>query len=310
MPRLFAFLIAFLASVISAHAASVNAYVRDVVATLYLPAERSRECGDLLKKSLGQSISSESLKRAQAAARSEGCLDAYSALGVRELRGEPSGEPLPPRALAVWINMKAPEPVVVIRIESFSEIYSDLTRLIRQLPQGWRQKATAVVIDLRGNPGGKMRDMRRVLAEHFAPEIGLQFAYATGTPNSGEGPGLTTRVGTFAGLPIRMIVNEETASAAEHFVGTIRHEWYPQNSAIVGRRTHGKGEIQCKRIVDGIVSYITCADMYVMRRDEHGILTPYFIKRERGFAPDQFLDNASCTRETSLVDRMLTQLRN
>jgi carboxyl-terminal processing protease len=105
--------------------------------------------------------------------------------------------------------------------------------------------APALVLDLRGNPGG-LKDEAQAVAELLLPP---------GTPllleEQREG-GSTTRAGPGAGAdserPMVVLVDERTGSAAEILAGALQSAG---RATVVGETTRGKGVSQAVRLLPG-----------------------------------------------------------
>ena len=113
---------------------------------------------------------------------------------------------------------------------SHAEVY-DAVRKLR------RQGADGLVLDLRGNPGGLVREAQLV-ASAFIKEgtivstrgraVSPQTLKATGNPVAGD-------------LPMVVLVDRGTASSAEIVTGALRDT---KRAEVVGTRTYGKGVFQ------------------------------------------------------------------
>ena len=101
------------------------------------------------------------------------------------------------------------------------------------------QGATALVLDLRNNPGGLLDAAVAVAEPFFQP--GELIVYTQGRA---EGSREDSRAGAGAGwvrLPVAVLVNAGTASAAEIVAGALRDTG---RAVIVGETTFGKGSVQ------------------------------------------------------------------
>ena len=102
--------------------------------------------------------------------------------------------------------------------------------------------ARALVMDLRRNPGGYLDEALQIVDLFLAP--GQLLASAEGRNVQGE---LEKQVWTarssarIAGMPIVVLVNEYTASAAEIISGALQDH---DRAVVVGERTFGKGVVQ------------------------------------------------------------------
>ncbi|MBO9597010.1 MAG: S41 family peptidase [Cohnella sp.] len=113
----------------------------------------------------------------------------------------------------------------------------------------------ALVIDLRDNPGG-MVQIAELIASQFIP-VGkpiAQYGYKDGTSQTivvKEGPSQPKP------YPIIVLVNKETASAAELLAGALKAS---AGASLIGERTYGKGLVQIsfdKELEDGSMIKLT-----------------------------------------------------
>ncbi len=120
-----------------------------------------------------------------------------------------------------------------LRVDSFTgECVSEFQSAI----DGLRAKGMqGLIIDLRNNPGGELDRVVEMADMVLEEGIILTVRYAGGeeTQYRAEAPGL--------GLPLVVLVNENSASASEVFAGAVQ-----KNDAgrIVGKKTYGKGVVQ------------------------------------------------------------------
>ncbi len=124
--------------------------------------------------------------------------------------------------------------VALVRVPLFSagvpaQVFTALRRL--------GPEVAAVIIDLRGCPGGELLAAIG-LASDFLPR-GAEIATVT----DGEGDAITYRARGpgLPGLPLHILVDRGTASAAEVFAGALRAHG---RAVVVGETTHGKGVVQ------------------------------------------------------------------
>jgi len=142
-----------------------------------------------------------------------------------------------------------------IKIDLFSDnTYDELDQALRRLK---RQGMKALVLDLRGNSGGYLKQAHLV-ADEFLPAGNLIFytkdhdkhirkVYATGRGRFEEGT-------------LYVLIDENTASAAEIVAGALQDN---DRALIVGRRSYGKGLVQEEiQLKDGSMMRITTARYY------------------------------------------------
>jgi len=110
---------------------------------------------------------------------------------------------------------------------------------VKDILEDWRSQAlSGIIIDLRGNPGGQFKSALGV-AEIFLPETVIAYTisplrdltrtYRSQNPNPNP-------------LPLVLLVDGETASAAEVLAGALKDN---QRALLIGQPTFGKGSIQC-----------------------------------------------------------------
>jgi carboxyl-terminal processing protease len=140
-------------------------------------------------------------------------------------------------------------------------------RLRARLEELLAQGAQAVVLDLRGNPGG--------LAEEAAEVAGLFLEEGVVARFSGSGA-MEARGDALPPVPLVVLVDGRTASAAELVAGAIQDH---ERGVIVGTRTFGKG---------AVVSVSDLADGAAVRFTSGEFLTPDgHVVEGRGISPDE-----------------------
>ncbi|MBI3742368.1 MAG: S41 family peptidase [Chloroflexi bacterium] len=128
----------------------------------------------------------------------------------------------------------------------------------RELDKVKAQKATAIILDLRNNPGGLFPDPVLDIAGQFLKnsEVVVYEKYRDGSEkayNAGSKRGA-------ADLPVVVLVNNGTASAAEILAGALRDN---KRAVLIGEPTYGKGSVQTIRdLSDGASLHITVATWY------------------------------------------------
>jgi carboxyl-terminal processing protease len=163
-----------------------------------------------------------------------------------------------------------------VRIIQFGEKTSDeLGRALKKLSdQGMR----ALILDLRDNPGGLLEQAEEV-CEKFLPRNELIVTT--------EGRGSTPRTeyhaqgeGKRIDLPMVVLVNGNSASAAEIVSGCLQDLQPLTHAIVVGEQTFGKGSVQSiLPLADGSALRLTTAKYYTPSHKvihEHGI-TPDIV---------------------------------
>ncbi len=137
-----------------------------------------------------------------------------------------------------WEFMLTENPrLALIRITSFGDrTAEELNRVLDQLVAGGVQ---GVILDLRDNPGGPL-DMAVAVCDMFLP------ADKTIVETRGRDAKLirryiTTGQARFLSLPLAILVNQNTASAAEIVAACLQDHG---RAIVVGQRSYGKGTVQ------------------------------------------------------------------
>lgn len=142
-----------------------------------------------------------------------------------------------------------------IKIKSFGETtYPELLTSLAELEQ---QGFKGLVVDLRDNGGGYLASAIQMVNE-FLPKNRL-IVYTEGRKAKREEYKSDGR-GSYQDIPIIVLTNEYTASAAEIFSGAIQDN---DRGVIIGRRSFGKGLVQQPiEFSDGSMIRLTIARYY------------------------------------------------
>lgn len=115
------------------------------------------------------------------------------------------------------------------------------------------------VLDLRDNPGGLLEESVKVAGEFMSPGVILYEV-----KKDGEKTYQTDAEGTLTDLPLYVIVNGGTASAAELVAGALRDRG---RASLIGQKTYGKGSIQyVLPLADKSSIHVTVAEWFPPRR--------------------------------------------
>ena len=142
-----------------------------------------------------------------------------------------------------------------IKIKNFGETtYAELLTSLAELEvEGFQ----GLVVDLRGNGGGYLSAAIQMVNE-FLPKNRL-IVYTQGRRSRREEYRSDGR-GSYQDLPLIVLIDETTASAAEIFSGAIQDN---DRGVIVGRRSFGKGLVQQPvEFADGSLIHLTIARYY------------------------------------------------
>ncbi len=204
------------------------------------PAERAGiEAGDTIVSVDGRSIAG--LDSNSATALIKGPEGTEVTIGVRDGKG---GETRQERIVRAQISVPVVssklktvqgKEVGYVRLAAFSEGAHDaLRRAVRKLQEGGAQ---SLVLDLRGNGGGLLEEAV-LTASIFLPEG--ETVVSTDSRTQGHAV-YETKGGNLPALPIVVLIDRNTASAAEILAAALADD---AGSEIVGTRSYGKGVFQ------------------------------------------------------------------
>src|SRR5918992_1147830 len=102
-----------------------------------------------------------------------------------------------------------------------------------------RAGARALVVDVRGNPGGLLE--QGVAVTDLFLDRGLKIVEMRGRTRDANQTFVDQAPQRFAGLPVAVVVDSASASAAEIFAGALQDQ---DRAVVVGTTTYGKGSAQ------------------------------------------------------------------
>jgi carboxyl-terminal processing protease len=142
-----------------------------------------------------------------------------------------------------------------VKINQFQKkTASELSGALSELQQ---KHVRALILDLRDNPGGLVFSAVDV-AGHFIPS-GKTVVYTNN--RKGKKKEYRSRGNyPFSSVPLILLVNEKSASAAEIVAGALK-DW--ERATLIGNRTYGKGSVQTLLpLKDGSAVKITTANYF------------------------------------------------
>ncbi len=160
----------------------------------------------------------------------------HTAVRLRVRRGEEERE-------VALLRTRAREPAVRVQDLSKGLVYARIGHfgdpvaapLARAVAE--RSGVRAMILDLRANPGGRVEEAG-ALVDRF---VGSGAIVTTRTRSGGETRIAATRVSTDWSFPVVVLIDGETASAAEIVAGAL-HDL--GRARLLGTRTYGKGSVQ------------------------------------------------------------------
>ncbi len=179
--------------------------------------------------------------------------------------------------------------VGLVRLDRFTTgSAADVRRRVTSLIAG---KATAIVLDLRGNPGGLVNEARALVGIF----VTRGSTVATTTHRNGPRETLVTDQDPVStDIPIVILTNGDSASASEIVAGALRDD---RGAKLVGTRTFGKALIQTTERLSngGALKYTTAS-----------YLTPKgFDLGRKGLTPDVTVKDDPATPVDEQLQRAL-----
>ncbi len=212
---------------------------------------------------------------------------------------------IPIKSVPYWFMLDGETGYIrMIRFSATSaeEIATALAELSRA---GMRQ----LLLDLRGNPGGYL-EQAVAIADQLIP--GDRLVVATrGRVLGASGEHRTTGSARYADLPLVVLINHGTASAAEIVAGAVQ-DW--DRGLVAGVTSFGKGLVQRQyRLADGSALFLTVGRYYtpagrLIQRDYAADKVSYYAAAyddvDPNAAPTDSAD-AACSRHLTAAGRVV-----
>jgi carboxyl-terminal processing protease len=128
--------------------------------------------------------------------------------------------------------------IAYVQIKQFQDkTHDELERLVGQLRGQSKGQLAGVLLDLRDNPGGLVDQATAVADEFLTGGVIYTMRHRGQIVESASAHG----GGAFAGLPVVVLTNEWSASAAELLAGALQDS---DHATVVGTKSFGKGVVQ------------------------------------------------------------------
>ncbi|MDP4000165.1 MAG: S41 family peptidase [bacterium] len=149
------------------------------------------------------------------------------------------------------VNLSFRGRTAVLTVSRFGDDTSeDLKRAADEIV---KRKSTGIILDLRGNPGGFLEGAVDATSLFIKKGVVVKERLKDGTEERS-----VSDDGRLAKLPVAVLVDQGTASAAEILAGALRDN---RDVPLIGERTFGKGSVQdLIDLGDGAVLKLTIAE--------------------------------------------------
>lgn len=138
-----------------------------------------------------------------------------------------------------------------IRLSFFqNDTKDDLINSINLLKQQAKGNLKGIILDLRNNPGGLLDaavDVTNQLLDSKHAKYGGLIVYTKGRIASSEIKAVANGSDILHGIPIVVLINEGSASAAEIVAGALQDQ---QRATLLGQKSFGKGSVQTVLPID------------------------------------------------------------
>lgn len=150
-----------------------------------------------------------------------------------------------PSITSEWFTV-AGKKVAYIHLLQFSEVmYQQWDQWVAEVLKEEEQEGVGgVILDLRNNPGGFLQGAVYVASEFIPQGVIVEQEYSSGRKDVFR----VNRVGRLLELPLVVLINRGSASAAEILAGAIQ---YYQRGKIIGEKSFGKGTVQEPEVLPG-----------------------------------------------------------
>lgn len=202
-------------------------------------AKAGIKAGDYITHINGETVIGMSLN--DAVSKMRGKVGTKIKLSIRRVNAKPFDVTLKRQEIKIQSvkNEIKNDEILYIRISSFAEeTDADFSKAIKDAHKKLKDKLLGIVIDVRNNPGGLL-DQAVKISDLLLDKGEI---VSTRSRNEEDTIKYTAQPGDLAeGLPIVVIINEGSASAAEILAGALQDH---HRAVVIGEKSFGKGSVQ------------------------------------------------------------------
>jgi carboxyl-terminal processing protease len=179
-----------------------------------------------------------------------------------------------------WRILEQNKLVGLIQVNLIAQTTSD--EILQAVDELTQAGAEYFILDLRGNTGGLLEagiDVARLFLEKG---IIIYQQYAGAEPETYE----ANRDGELVELPLVVLIDHNTASAAEIIAGALQHN---QRAKLIGTPSYGKNAIQLIfRLEDDSSIHVTAAKWWLPGEEQ---IVDFFLSPEITISPENYSDS-------------------
>lgn len=276
------------------------------------PSERAGlKPGDIITKVNGESVIGWVLPQAVAKIRGEKGTKVKLKIsrGVREFEVEIMRDTIKVESVEITLNEQKKDcgticgDVAYLKLNQFGEnTVDEWEQKVEEIKSKWDTRAiSGVVLDLRDNPGGYL-ESSVYLAGEFLPKGALVVRQES--PALGNKDYTVMRTGSLLNIPLVVMINKGSASAAEILAGALRDH---KRAKLIGEKSFGKGSVQeAMDLQDGAGLHVTVAKWILPKGDwiNHKGIEPE-VKVENKIAEGNTLTRESDTQLDLAIEELL-----
>ncbi|MBI3443232.1 S41 family peptidase [Candidatus Woesebacteria bacterium] len=193
---------------------------------------------------------------------------------------------------SVKLSYRENESIAVVELVKFSaDTQGEWDKIVSEM---LNSQVTALVLDLRNNPGGFLQGAVDIASEFIKSGVIVIEENAKGEKTELK----VSKAGRLVNIPLVVLVNEGSASASEILAGALKDN---KRAKIVGETTFGKGSIQEPQELNGGSSLHITTSRW---------LTPtgYWVD-EKGLEPDVKIGDNEVTEEDEQLKEAIRLLQ-